>query len=71
MKKYVIRLSDEERSSLESLIGRGGVPGYQIRKAQCLLACDQGDSGPGWEQVSEAFGFTVHTIELLRKSLVA
>jgi len=73
MKKYVVRLTDEERCSLDSIIRKGLVPGYQIKRAQCLLACDQSDSGPCWpdEQVAEAFGFTVRTVESIRKSALA
>ena len=72
MKKYVLRLTDGERSSLEAVVGRRGSAGYERRRAQVLLFCDQGDWGPGWpdERVSTSFGFSVRTIGELRKAAV-
>ncbi len=72
MKKYVLRLTDAERSALESVVRGRGAAGYERRRAQVLLFCDQGDSGPGWpdERVSASFGFSVRTIGELRKAAV-
>ena len=73
MKKHVIKLTEEERSGLESVVRKGRVPGYKIKRANCLLACDSGESGPGWtdERISESFGLSVRTLEALRKSAAA
>jgi Homeodomain-like domain len=72
MKKYVLRLTDEERSALSAVVDRRGSAGYERRRAQVLLFCDQGDSGPGWsdERLSTSFGLSVRTIEHLRKAAV-
>ena len=72
MKKYVVDLTSEERKQLEGLIKKGKVAGYKIRHAQMLLKADQGKEGPGWpdQQVAEAFGAHLTTVECLRKRLV-
>lgn len=72
MKKYVVELTSEERRQLEGLIKKGKVAGYKIRHAQMLLKADQGKEGPGWpdQQIAEAFGAYLTTVECLRKRLV-
>lgn len=72
MKKYVVELTSEERKQLEGLIKKGKVAGYKIRHAQMLLKADQGKEGPGWpdQQIAEAFGAHLTTVECLRKRLV-
>ena len=46
MKKYIIKLSPEERAELTALAGRQKVAAQKKLRAQILLACDQGDGGP-------------------------
>jgi len=60
MKKEVLRLTQGERSELERLVASGNVPGWKIRRAQCLLACDESDLGRKWtdKQVARAYGCT-------------
>ena len=72
MKKYVVKLTSQERKQLEGLIKKGKVPGYKIRHAQMLLKADQGKQGPGWHdrQIAEAFGAHLTTVERLRKRFV-
>jgi transposase len=72
MKKYVVELTSEERKQLEGLIQKGQVAGYKIRHAQMLLKADQGKDGPGWpdQQIADAFGAHLTTVECLRKRLV-
>ena len=41
-KKYVVRLSDEERAQLEALIGKGKSPAQRLLKARILLKADVG-----------------------------
>ena len=48
VKKYVVRLSGEERERLETLIGKGKSPARRILKARILLKADVSDGGPGW-----------------------
>jgi hypothetical protein len=44
VKKYVVRLSSEERKQLETLIR----PARRLLKARILLKADVSEAGPGW-----------------------
>ena len=48
VKKYVVRLSAEERAELEALIRKGKSPAQRLLKARILLKADVSDSGEGW-----------------------
>ena len=47
--KYVVRLSDEERTQLSELVNRGKIAAAKRRRAHILLKVDAGvdGSGPG------------------------
>jgi len=47
-KKYVVRLSGEERERLETLLRKGKSPAQQLLKARILLKADVSDAGEGW-----------------------
>ena len=72
MKKYNVRLSNDERVTLKKLITSGRGPARMFTRARILLKADQSDDGPGWsdERISEAVEVTVQTIERVRKQLV-
>lgn len=72
MKKYIVRLSKEERKSLKSLISSGKGPARMFARARILLKADIGEDGPGWrdDKISEALDVTVQTVERVRKQLV-
>jgi transposase len=72
MKKYVVRLSREERKSLKSLVSSGKGPARMFTRARILLKADVGEGGPGWpdEKIAEALDVTIQTIERVRKQLV-
>jgi transposase len=72
MKKYIVRLSREERKSLKSLVSSGKGPARMFTRARILLKADVGESGPGWpdEKIAEALDVTIQTIERVRKQLV-
>jgi transposase len=72
MKKYIVRLSGEERKSLESLVSSGKGPARMFTRARILLKADVGEGGPSWpdERIAEALDVTVQTIERVRKQLV-
>jgi len=72
MKKYIVRLSAEERKTLEKLLTSGRGSGRMFTRVRILLKADQSDEGPAWpdEKISEAFDVTVQTIERVRKQLV-
>ena len=48
VKKYVVRLSGEERERLETLIRKGKSPARRVLKARILLKADVSDAGKGW-----------------------
>jgi hypothetical protein len=69
-KKYVVRLSDEERDTLHEVVKRLKGSGQKVRRAQILLKADA--NGPGWTdaRIADAFSCRTHTVELLRQRLV-
>jgi len=73
-KRYVVRLSEEERSTLTKVIRaeKGVAPKKRLR-AQVLLKVDEGEHGPGWtdEQVARALDVHVNTVHAVRQQLVS
>ena len=69
-KKYVVRLTEEERCGLESMVRKGNAAAYRIRHANVLLKADA--DGPGWtdERTAEAFGCHPRTVENVRRRCV-
>jgi len=69
-KKYVVRLSEEERERLRALTRKGKAAAYKIRHANILLKADA--DGPGWqdERIAKAFGCNVSTVENVRSRCV-
>lgn len=72
MKKYIVRLSEEERKSLKSLVSSGKGPARMFTRARILLKADVGEGGPSWpdEKIADALDVTVQTIERVRRQLV-
>lgn len=71
-KRYVVRLTDEERDRLEGLVNRGREAVYRRRYAQVLLLVDEGVNGPGLTNrvAAEQVGFRRRTVELIRERSV-
>lgn len=69
-KKFIVRLSDEERGVCQEVIKKLKGSSQKVRRAQILLKADA--DGPGWidGRIAEAFNCRVQTIENLRKRLV-
>jgi hypothetical protein len=69
-KKYVVRLSDDERGVCQEIIKHLKGSSQKFRRAQILLKADA--DGPGWPDVriADAFNCREQTIENLRKRLV-
>lgn len=72
VKKYVVRLSAEERERLEALIGKGKSPARRLLKARILLKADVSDAGPGWSdgKIVAALETNVMMVHRVRKQLV-
>lgn len=71
-KKYIVRLSSEEREQLETLVKKGNAAAHKRLHAQILLTADVGEGGPGWkdEPISQALGVSTRTVERVRERLV-
>jgi Homeodomain-like domain len=71
-KKYVLKLTTEERAELEQLVKRGKAAGWKLQRAQALLHCDQGPDGPGWTDtlVAAAYGCSTRSLESWRQRAV-
>ena len=69
-KKYIVRLTSEERSKLEKLVSAGKANARKITHARILLKVDA--DGPKWsdEKVQEALDVGTATIERVRKVFV-
>ena len=69
-KKYVVRLTDEERSLLQHVVKKLKGSGQKVRRAQILLKADA--NGPQWtdQRIAEAFSCRTQTVEGIRQRLV-
>ena len=69
-KKFIVRLSDEERAVCQEVVKKLKGSSQKVRRAQILLKADA--DGPAWtdSRIAEAFNCRVQTIENLRKRLV-
>ena len=72
VKKYVVRLSAEERQTLEALISKGKHPVAQVLKARILLKADVSEAGEGWSdsRIVKALDVSPATIYRTRQRLV-
>src|SRR5437762_14334476 len=72
VKKYVVRLSGEERERLESLIRKGKSPAQRLLKARILLKADVSEAGDGWSdsKIIAALETSASMVYRLRKQLV-
>lgn len=71
-KKYVLKLTRDERTELVRVVNKGRAAGWKIQRAQALLKCDQGSEGPGWidDRVAQAYDCTRRSVENWRKQAV-
>jgi len=69
-KKYIVRLTDEERQTLGQVIKKLKGSSQKVRRAQILLKADA--DGPAWtdKQIAEAFGCRTQPVENIRRRLV-
>lgn len=68
-KKYIVRLSGDERQELEQVIKKLKGTSQKVRRAQILLKADA--DGPNWTdaQIADAFGCRIKTVENVRQRL--
>jgi Homeodomain-like domain len=69
-KKYIVRLTDEERSICETTIKKQKGRSEKLRRATVLLKADA--DGPAWndQRISEAVGCSTRTVENVRQAFV-
>ena len=72
VKKYVVRLTAEERERLEALRSKGSIPARRLMKALILLKADISDAGEGWSdsEIIAALDTNKAMVYSLRKQLV-
>ena len=72
VKKYVVKLSDEERERLNTLIHAGKHPARQLTRARILLKAGISEAGEGWSdsQIATALDTSIDTIARTRQQLV-
>ncbi len=72
VKKYVVRLSAEERAQLDELIRKGKRSAQLLTKARILLKADVSGLGKGWSdsRIAAALDTSIATIERTRRQLV-
>ena len=72
VKKYVVRLSEEERARLEAFIGKGKRAAPLLTRARILLKADVSEAGDGWSdsRIAEALDTSIATVERARRQLV-
>jgi transposase len=71
-KRYIVELSESERTSLIDLVNRERVAARKRRRAQILLKIDAGEHGPGWtdQRAAEAFEVHVVSVQKIRQQFV-
>jgi hypothetical protein len=71
-RKYIVRLSDDERKRLNGLIITGKHPARKLLKARILLKADVSEAGDGWpdNRIAEALDTSTDTILRTRQRLV-
>jgi hypothetical protein len=69
-KIYVVRLTDQERDELQTVIKKLKGTGQKVRRAQILLKANA--DGPNWTdaRIAEAFSCRTRTVEMIRQRLV-
>ena len=72
VKKYVVRLSSDEREQLEILIRKGKGPARRLLKARILLKANVSERGPEWSdsRIIAALDTTASMVYRVRKQLV-
>ena len=69
-KKYIVRLSKQERNTLREVVKKLKGGSQKVRRAQILLKADA--DGPAWSdsRIAEAFGCRRQTVEMIRQRFV-
>jgi transposase len=68
-KRYVVRLTDDERENLEALVRRGRAHARKLLYARILLKADASEGGSAWtdERIAEALETSTATVARERR----
>lgn len=71
-KLYRLKLTAEERATMEDIVRRGRHASWKRRRCEALLAADEGSEGPSWldARIAEAYGISIRSLEHWRKQAV-
>ncbi len=69
-KKYIVRLTDEERETLSGIVKTLSGSSQKVRRALVMLKADA--NGPDWtdRRIAEAYSCRIQTVEGIRRRLV-
>jgi transposase len=72
VKKYIVRLSEEERQTLEQIVTTGKRAAYTINHARILLKADDNQLNGSWrdQDIQAALDMSLRTIERVRQRFV-
>ena len=70
-KKYIVKLTEEERQELKALVSKGKASARTITRARILLKSDQGEAGEHWtdQQVADALDCSIDLCQNVRQRL--
>lgn len=70
--KYIVKLSETERSQLKELISSGEGTARHIRRAYILLKSDSSSGGPNWkyQAICDAYEVSSLTVYNVRKNYI-
>lgn len=71
-KKYIVRLTAEERRQLTEIVTKGKASAHRITHAHILLKTDVSAGGSGWTDTmtAESFGVDTNTVYNIRQRFV-
>jgi transposase len=69
-KRYIVRLTGEERETLNKIVAKLNGTSQRVRRAQVLLKADA--DGPAWTdaRIADAYGCRTKTVENIRERFV-
>jgi transposase len=72
MAKYIVRLTDEDRTQLTELISTGRRAASVLTRARMLLKADASEGGPDWSdrEIAEAVETSLSSIHRVRQAFV-
>lgn len=71
-KKYIVRLTEEERRQLTEIVTKGKASAHKITHAHILLKADVSAGGCSWTdtRIAESFGVDTNTVYNIRQRFV-